>query len=155
MRASFFVLGARIARTGHAKVSLPGGCAIGARPVDLHLKGLQALGATVELAEGYVLASAPDCLKGAEVVFPMVSVGATENVLMAVRARPLGGCAARAEITDLGNCPPPWGRRFRCGHRASSLRCLLHGASYAVLPDRIETDCDAIAIAGGEVRPPR
>src|SRR3984893_16981654 len=83
MRASFNVLGPLLARTGHAKVSLPGGCAIGARPVDLHLKALEALGAHIDLNEGYVYAQAPDGLKGAEIVFPFASVGATENALMA------------------------------------------------------------------------
>src|SRR6202034_2117024 len=83
MRASFNVLGPLLARTGHAKVSLPGGCAIGARPVDLHLKALEALGAHIELADGYVLASAKGGLKGAIIEFPFVSVGATETALMA------------------------------------------------------------------------
>src|SRR5581483_7065321 len=83
MRASFFVLGPLVARFRQAKVSLPGGCAIGARPVDLHLKAMEALGTKIELEEGYVIASAPEGLKGARVEFPFVSVGATENVLMA------------------------------------------------------------------------
>jgi UDP-N-acetylglucosamine 1-carboxyvinyltransferase len=83
MRASFLVLGPMLARIREATVSLPGGCAIGARPVDLHLKGLAAMGAEIELAGGYVLARAPSGLKGAEFEFPMVSVGATENLLMA------------------------------------------------------------------------
>jgi UDP-N-acetylglucosamine 1-carboxyvinyltransferase len=82
MRASFLVLGPLVARAGRAKVSLPGGCAIGARPVDLHLKALEALGAEIDLAERYVVASAPNGLRGATVRFPFVSVGATENVLM-------------------------------------------------------------------------
>ena len=83
MRASFLVLGPLVARMGHAKVSLPGGCAIGARPVDLHLKAIEALGATVDLAEGYVVVTAPGGLKGARIEFPIVSVGATENAMMA------------------------------------------------------------------------
>jgi len=83
MRASFNVLGPLIARTGHAKVSLPGGCAIGGRPVDLHLKALEALGAQIELHEGYVYAQAPRGLKGAEIEFPFVSVGATEHAMLA------------------------------------------------------------------------
>jgi UDP-N-acetylglucosamine 1-carboxyvinyltransferase len=160
MRASFFVLGPLLARAGHAKVSLPGGCAIGARPVDLHLKGLQALGATVDLAEGYVLASAPHGLKGAEVVFPIVSVGATENVLMAAclaEGRTMLVNAAREpEITDLGNCLIAMGARIT-GLGTSRIIVdgvsRLSGASHAVLPDRIETGTYAIAaaIAGGEV----
>ncbi|HYM72610.1 MAG TPA: UDP-N-acetylglucosamine 1-carboxyvinyltransferase, partial [Stellaceae bacterium] len=83
MRASFLVLGPLVARCGEARVSLPGGCAIGARPVDLHIKGLQRLGAEVELTEGYIVARAPKGLKGAEIAFPSVSVGATEHLLMA------------------------------------------------------------------------
>src|SRR5580698_1524495 len=83
MRASFNVLGPLVARTGHAKVSLPGGCAIGARPVDLHLKALEALGARIDLNEGYVYAQAPRGLKGAEINFPSVSVGATEHAMLA------------------------------------------------------------------------
>src|SRR5271169_5300856 len=83
MRASFLVLGPLVARIGHAKVSLPGGCAIGARPVDLHLKALEALGAKIDLEDGYVVASAPGGLKGARIEFPFVSVGATENTMMA------------------------------------------------------------------------
>src|SRR6202034_1164060 len=83
MRASFNVLGPLLARTGHAKVSLPGGCAIGARPVDLHLDALKALGAHIDLHEGYVYAQAPRGLKGAEIVFPVSSVGATEHAMLA------------------------------------------------------------------------
>ncbi len=83
MRASVLVLGPLVARERRARVSLPGGCAIGARPVDLHLKGLQALGATIDLREGYVEATAPGGLVGAKYTFPFVSVGATENLLMA------------------------------------------------------------------------
>ena len=94
MRASFLVLGPLLARAGRAKVSLPGGCAIGARPVDLHLKAMQALGANVELEEGYVVASAPHGLKGAEILFPVVSVGATENALMAASS-PTGARSSR------------------------------------------------------------
>lgn len=160
MRASFFVLGPLIARTGHAKVSLPGGCAIGARPVDLHLKGLQALGANVDLAEGYVLASAPNGLKGGEVVFPTVTVGATENVLMAACLAEgrsvLVNAAREPEITDLGNCLIAMGAKIS-GLGTSRIVVdgvtSLSGASHAVLPDRIETGTYAIAtaIAGGEV----
>lgn len=160
MRASFFVLGPLIARTGHAKVSLPGGCAIGARPVDLHLKALQALGASVELAEGYVYASAPNGLKGAEVVFPSVTVGATENALMAACLAEgrtvLVNAAREPEITDLGKCLMAMGAKIS-GLGTSRIEVegvrQLSGASHSVLPDRIETGTYAIAvaIAGGEV----
>lgn len=160
MRASFFTLGPLLARAGRAKVSLPGGCAIGARPVDLHLKALQALGARVELAEGYVIASAPDGLTGAKVVFPVVSVGATENALMAAsvaRGRSVIKNAAREpEIVDLGHCLIAMGAKIE-GLGTSTVTVegvsALHGAEYAVLPDRIETGTYAIAvaIAGGDV----
>jgi UDP-N-acetylglucosamine 1-carboxyvinyltransferase len=113
MRASFLVLGPLLARVREATVSLPGGCAIGARPVDLHLKGLGAMGARIEIAGGYVLARAPEGLKGTEFVFPTVSVGATENLLMAaVLAQGqtvLGNAAREPEIVDLGQClNGPW-----------------------------------------------
>ena len=160
MRASFFVLGPLLVRLGLAKVSLPGGCAIGARPVDLHLKGLQALGAAIDLAQGYVIADAPAGLTGAEVVFPMVSVGATENVLMAAclaKGRTVIVNAAREpEIVDLGNCLIKMGAEIT-GLGTSRIVVdgvsRLHGAEHAVLPDRIETGTYAIAtaIAGGEV----
>ncbi|HUO99397.1 MAG TPA: UDP-N-acetylglucosamine 1-carboxyvinyltransferase [Rhizomicrobium sp.] len=160
MRASFFVLGPLLARTGKAKVSLPGGCAIGARPVDLHLKAMQALGAAVDLEEGYVVAAAPAGLAGGEVVFPMVSVGATENVLMAAclaRGRTVIVNAAREpEIVDLGNCLSAMGAEIT-GLGTSQIVVegvsRLHGAQHSVLPDRIETGTYAIAaaIAGGEV----
>src|SRR5215467_9500151 len=108
MRASFFVLGPLVARVREATVSLPGGCAIGARPVDLHLKGLTALGAEIELAGGYVLARAPTGLKGAEFEFTTVSVGATENLLMAAVLASgrtvLKNAAREPEIGDLGQC---------------------------------------------------
>jgi UDP-N-acetylglucosamine 1-carboxyvinyltransferase len=108
MRASVLVLGPLLAREGHAEVSLPGGCAIGTRPVDMHLKGLEQLGAEVELKDGYILARAPKGLTGAEVVFPKVSVGATENLLMAATlARGetrLVNAAREPEVSDLGHC---------------------------------------------------
>ena len=117
MRASFLVLGPLVARIREAMVSLPGGCAIGARPVDLHLKGLAAMGAEIELTGGYVLARAPGGLKGAEFVFPSVSVGATENLLMAAslakgydRAQE---CRARAgDRRSSAAASSPWERRF-------------------------------------------
>jgi UDP-N-acetylglucosamine 1-carboxyvinyltransferase len=160
MRASFFVLGPLVARVGLAKVSLPGGCAIGARPVDLHLKGLQALGAAIDLAQGYVIADAPVGLIGGEVVFPMVSVGATENVLMAAclakGKTTIVNAAREPEIVDLGNCLIAMGAKIS-GLGTSQIVVegvgRLHGATHAVLPDRIETGTYAIAaaIAGGEV----
>jgi len=160
MRASFFALGPLLARCGQAKVSLPGGCAIGARPVDLHLKALQALGAAVELNEGYVIASAPGGLKGAEVAFPAVSVGATENVLMAATLAKgrttILNAAREPEIADLGRCLIAMGARID-GLGTSKIVVDgvdgLSGAEHRVLPDRIETGTYAIAvaIAGGEV----
>src|ERR1700753_1130437 len=108
MRASFQVLAPLLARMREAKVSLPGGCAIGARPVELHLNALEAMGAKIDLAEGYVSATAPGGLKGAEIVFPFVSVGATETALMVAtlsRGRTsIVNAAREPEITDLGNC---------------------------------------------------
>src|SRR6202012_4041766 len=107
MRASFNVLGPLVARAGHAKVSLPGGCTIGARPVDLHLKALEALGASIDLHEGYVYAQAPRGLKGAEITFPFVSVGATEHTLMAATLADgetvLNNVACEPEIGDLAD----------------------------------------------------
>jgi UDP-N-acetylglucosamine 1-carboxyvinyltransferase len=160
MRASFLVIGPLLARVREATVSLPGGCAIGARPVDLHLKGLEALGASIEIAGGYVLARAPDGLKGAEFVFPMVSVGATENLLMAAVLAEgrtvLANAAREPEIVDLGQCLIAMGAKISgLGTDRIVIDGVkeLGGVSYAVLPDRIETGTYAIAtaIAGGEV----
>jgi UDP-N-acetylglucosamine 1-carboxyvinyltransferase len=160
MRASFVVLGPLLARAGQAKVSLPGGCAIGARPVDLHLKALEALGAVVELADGYVIASAPGGLKGAHIEFPSVSVGATENALMAAALAEgrsvIAGAACEPEIDDLGRCLVAMGARIS-GLGTSTIVVegvkTLHGAEHSVLPDRIETGtyAMAVAIAGGEI----
>jgi UDP-N-acetylglucosamine 1-carboxyvinyltransferase len=160
MRASFQVLAPLLARHGEAKVSLPGGCAIGARPVDLHLKALEAMGATVELADGYVIASAKDGLRGAALEFPFVSVGATETAMMAAtlaRGETVIGNAAREpEIEDLALCLIAMGAKIS-GLGSSRLVIQgvtqMHGADYAVLPDRIETGTYAIAvaIAGGDV----
>ncbi len=160
MRASFFVLGPLLARWGHAKVSLPGGCAIGARPVDLHLKALKALGAEIELSDGYVIASAPAGLSGAEIAFPTVSVGATENALMAAslakgRTR-LVNAAREPEIVDLGRCLQAMGAAIS-GLGSSEIEIEgvdeLRGTEHRVLPDRIETGTYAFAaaIAGGEL----
>jgi UDP-N-acetylglucosamine 1-carboxyvinyltransferase len=160
MRASFQVLGPLVARMGKAKVSLPGGCAIGARPVELHLNALEQMGAKIDLAEGYVTATAPDGLKGAEIVFPFVSVGATETVMMA--ASLAKGCtrivnaAREPEIADLGNCLIAMGAEiWGLGSSEITIEGVekLHGAAHRVMPDRIETGTYAIAaaIAGGEV----
>ena len=160
MRASFLVLGPLLARVRKATISLPGGCAIGARPVDLHLKGLEAMGASIEIAGGYVLARAPNGLKGAEFVFPTVSVGATENLLMAAVLAEgrtvLVNAAREPEITDLGQCLMAMGAKVSgLGSKRIIIEGVpeLGGTSHAVLPDRIETGTYAIAaaIAGGEL----
>ncbi len=159
MRASFLVLGPLVARIGHAKVSLPGGCAIGARPVDLHLKALEAMGAKVELEEGYVVVEA-DGLKGASIEFPFVSVGATENALMAATLADgetvLWNAAREQEIDDLAHCLVAMGAKIDgIGTARLAIQGVarLHGAEHDVLPDRIETGtyAMAVAIAGGEV----
>ncbi|MEE8272737.1 MAG: UDP-N-acetylglucosamine 1-carboxyvinyltransferase [Alphaproteobacteria bacterium] len=160
MRASVLVLGPLVARCGEAKVSLPGGCAIGTRPVDLHLQGLQQLGAKIELAEGYIHARASRGLKGARVVFPTVSVGATENLLMAASLAKgetvLVNAAREPEVTDLANCLTAMGARID-GIATDTLTVTgvdrLHGAAHEVVADRIEAGTYAIAaaITGGEL----
>ncbi|HTV89213.1 MAG TPA: UDP-N-acetylglucosamine 1-carboxyvinyltransferase [Stellaceae bacterium] len=161
MRASFLVLGPLVARCGHGRVSLPGGCGIGARPVDLHLKGLQRLGAEVELDGGYIEARAPNGLRGAEFVFPSVSVGATENLLMAATLASgetrLINAAREPEISDLANCLNAMGAAIDgIGSDRLTIRgvAALHGARHTVIPDRIETGTYMMAAAatGGEVR---
>jgi len=162
MRASILVLGPMLARAGEATVSLPGGCAIGNRPIDLHLKALEAMGAEIELAAGYVKARAPDGgLPGGEFDFPVVSVGATENAVMAaVLARGttrLFNAAREPEIVDLCNLLVAMGAEIE-GIGTSDLTVhgvrRLHGATYKVMPDRIEAGsyACAAAITGGEVR---
>ena len=161
MRASFNVLGPLLARTGQAKVSLPGGCAIGARPVDLHLMALEALGARIDLSEGYVYAQAPRGLWGADIQFPQVSVGATEHALLsAVLAHGetvIGNAACEPEIADLADCLSKMGAQIE-GAGTPVIRIVgvseLHGATHRVTPDRIETGTYALAaaMAGGEVR---
>ena len=161
MRASFNVLGPLLARTGQAKVSLPGGCSIGARPVDLHLKALEALGARIDLHEGYVYAQAPRGLKGGEISFPFVSVGATEHTLLAAVLAEgetvIGNAACEPEITDLADCLNRMGAKVS-GAGTPTIRVTgvsrLTGATHPVLPDRIETGTYALAaaMAGGEVR---
>ncbi len=160
MRASILVLGPMLAREGVATVSQPGGCAIGNRPIDLHLKGLEALGAEIELTSGYVRAKAPKGLVGGHVNFPMVSVGATENVLMAAclaRGETVIDNAAREpEIVDLATCLVAMGADIS-GIGTERLviqgKDRLHGATYAVMADRIEAGsyACAAAIAGGEI----
>ncbi|MAF94268.1 MAG: UDP-N-acetylglucosamine 1-carboxyvinyltransferase [Rhodospirillaceae bacterium] len=160
MRASVLVLGPLLARAGRARVSLPGGCAIGTRPVDLHLKALEQLGAEIELTEGYIEAKAENGLTGAHIVFPMVTVGGTENLLMAASlARGetvLANAAREPEVVDLAQCLVKMGARID-GIGTDTLTIQgadgLNGADYAVVPDRIETGTYAFAAAvtGGEV----
>jgi UDP-N-acetylglucosamine 1-carboxyvinyltransferase len=160
MRASFQVLAPLLARQREAKVSLPGGCAIGARPVELHLAALEAMGAKIELAEGYVTATAQGGLKGAEIVFPFVSVGATETAMMAATlakgTTKIVNAAREPEISDLGNCLIAMGAEI-WGLGSSEITIVgvekLHGAAHRVMADRIEAGTYAIAaaIAGGEV----
>lgn len=160
MRASFNVLGPLLARERKAKVSLPGGCAIGARPVDLHLKALTAMGAEIELDEGYVFAEAPDGLKGADIAFPFVSVGATEHAMLAgVLAEgktTLENVAREPEIADLADCLNAMGAKVNgAGSDTIEIEGVerLHGAEHRVLPDRIETGAYAMAVGatGGEL----
>jgi UDP-N-acetylglucosamine 1-carboxyvinyltransferase len=160
MRASVLVLGPLLARYGKAKVSLPGGCAIGTRPVDIHLNALEQMGAEIDLKEGYIVAHAPDGLKGAHITFPMVSVGATENILMAATlakgSTVLSNAAREPEITDLAHCLVSMGAQIT-GIGSDTLRIegveKLHAAAHAVMPDRIETGSYAVAAAvtGGDL----
>ena len=160
MRASILVLGPLLARDGHAVVSLPGGCAIGARPVDLHLRALEAMGAELELKDGYVHAKAPGGLKGGTVDFPLVSVGATENALMAATLAKgttvLKNAAREPEIVDLADCMRRMGAQID-GDGTDTITIQgvdrLGGATHPVVTDRIElgTYMLAPAICGGEV----
>jgi UDP-N-acetylglucosamine 1-carboxyvinyltransferase len=160
MRASVLVLGPLLARTGEARVSLPGGCAIGTRPVDLHLKGLEQMGVRIALDSGYIDARADGQLGGATIVFPFVSVGATENLLMAATLAEgrtiLANAAREPEIGDLASCLVEMGARIEgIGTDRLVIEGLerLHGAEHSILPDRIETGtyACAAAITGGEV----
>jgi len=154
MRASVLVLGPLVARVGEAKVSLPGGCAIGTRPVDLHLKGLTQLGAEIELHDGYVHAKAPRGLRGGRIVFPNVSVGATENLLMAATLAQgeteIVNAAREPEVVDLAHCLTAMGAEIR-GIATDTLHIRgvgrLHGADHSVIGDRIETGTYAMAAA--------
>ncbi len=161
MRASILVLGPLLAREGEATVSLPGGCAIGNRPIDLHLKALEAMGAEIEISAGYVKATAPGGrISGGRFRFPVVSVGATENALMAASTARgttvLENAAREPEIVDLCNLLVAMGAVIR-GIGTETLeidgRDRLHGATYAVMPDRIEAGsyACAAAITGGDV----
>lgn len=161
MRASIWVLGPLLARFGHAEVSLPGGCAIGARPVDLHIKAMEALGASIELKEGYIFAKSPEGgLIGTHHSFPKVSVGATENTMMAAAlatgTTTLQNCAQEPEVEDLGNCLNAMGAKIS-GHGTDTMTIEgvkeLHGCEHDVLADRIETGTYAIAVAmtGGKL----
>lgn len=162
MRGSILVLGPLLARFGHAKVSLPGGCAIGTRPVDLHIKGLEEMGAEISLDEGYINAKAPaGGLQGAKILFPKVSVGATENLMMAATlARGttiLANAAREPEISDLGECLIKMGAKIE-GLGTDTIRIegitALDGTNHSIVPDRIETGTYmvAAAMAGGQVR---
>ncbi|HVE04907.1 MAG TPA: UDP-N-acetylglucosamine 1-carboxyvinyltransferase [Rhizomicrobium sp.] len=160
MRASFQVLGPLLARHGEAKISLPGGCAIGARPVDFHLRGFEALGAKIDLADGYVIASAKNGLKGATFELPFPSVGATENLMTAAvlaHGRTiLKNTAREPETEDLGHCLIAMGAKI-AGLGTSEIVIdgveKLSGVDYTVMPDRIESGTYAIATAmtGGAV----
>ena len=160
MRASVLVLGPLLARCGEARVSLPGGCSIGTRPVDLHLKGLERLGATVDLRQGYIEATARKGLVGAEIIFPVVSVGATENLMMAATLAEgetvLVNAAREPEIVDLARCLTAMGAEIDgAGSDRIHIRGVkrLRGANHRVIPDRIETGTYmmAAAITGGSV----
>lgn len=160
MRAAVLVLGPLLARFGEAVVSLPGGCAIGTRPVDLHIKGLEAMGAEIAIEEGYIHANAPNGLHGADFEFPLISVGATENLLMAAclakGTTRLINAAMEPEIVDLANCLVAMGAKISgIGTNVLVIEGVesLHGTTHRVLPDRIETGTYAIAagITGGEI----
>ena len=154
MRASVLVLGPLLARCGEATVSLPGGCAIGSRPVDLHLKGLTQLGAEIEVDRGFILAKAAGRLVGTRVILPQISVGATENIMMAATLAEgetvLENAAREPEVTDLAVCLQAMGAQIE-GVGTETLRITgveaLHGAEHAVLADRVEAGTYAIAAA--------
>ena len=154
MRASVLVLGAVLAREGEARVSLPGGCAIGARPVDLHVAGLKAMGAKIDIDGGYLVARAPKGLKGGRYTFPKVSVGATENLMMAAALAKgttvLDNAAREPEITDLAQCLSAMGVAISgIGTETLTIQGTdrLKAATHSVIPDRIETGTYAMAVA--------
>ena len=160
MRASVLVLGPLLARFGEARVSLPGGCAIGTRPIDLHLNALEQMGAEIELEQGYVVARSPKGLKGADIIFDKVSVGATENIMMAASlahgTTRLYNAACEPEIVDLAKCLRAMGADIQ-GEGTSTItingKPKLHGAFHSVMADRIEagTFVACVALAGGDV----
>lgn len=160
MRASFLVMGPLLAREGKARISMPGGCAIGARPIDIHLKGFEALGAKIDQDHGYIEASAPEGLKGTTIYFDFPSVGATENLMMAASLAEgttiIENAAQEPEIVDLANYLNKMGSKVR-GAGTNVIRIEgvkeLHGADYTIIPDRIEagTYMVAAAMTGGDV----
>ena len=160
MRASFWVVGPLVARMHEARVSLPGGCAIGTRPVDFFIQGLEALGADIEIEGGYVVVKAPGGLTGGRVEFPRVSVGATHTIMMAATLAKgdteIVNAAREQEVVDLARCLKAMGAKIE-GEGTSTIRIQgvprLHGAHHAVVPDRIETGTYAMAVAmtGGDV----
>ena len=160
MRASILVLGPMIARFGEARVSLPGGCAIGQRPVDLHIKGLQAMGAQIEIEQGYILARAGR-LKGTHIVLDLVTVTGTENLMMAAvladGVTVLENAAREPEVIDLAECLNAMGARVKgAGTDVITIEGVeeLHGATHRIMPDRIEigTFLCAAAATGGDIR---
>ncbi|HSQ05182.1 MAG TPA: UDP-N-acetylglucosamine 1-carboxyvinyltransferase, partial [Burkholderiales bacterium] len=160
MRAAVLVLGPLVARCGEARVSLPGGCAIGLRPVDQHIKGLQAMGATIEMEHGYMLARA-SCLKGARICMDLVTVTGTENLMMAATLADgttvIENAAREPEVVDLADCLVAMGARISgAGTDIITIEGVsrLHGARHRVMPDRIETGTFLVAAAatGGTVR---
>ncbi|WP_304272829.1 UDP-N-acetylglucosamine 1-carboxyvinyltransferase [Phascolarctobacterium succinatutens] len=160
MRASFLVMGPLLARIGKARISMPGGCAIGARPIDIHLKGFEALGVKIEQGHGYIEASAPEGLKGTSIYFDFPSVGATENIMMVASLAEgttiLENAAEEPEIVDLANYLNKMGAKIR-GAGTDTIRIegvdKLHGADYTIIPDRIEagTYMIAAAMTGGDI----
>lgn len=160
MRASFLVMGPLLARKGYARISQPGGCAIGTRPIDLHLKGFEALGVKIEQGHGYIEASAPDDMTGANIYLDFPSVGATENIMMAAAmangTTVLENPAEEPEIVDLANYLNQMGARVRgAGTNVITIEGVseLHGVQHSVIPDRIEagTYMIAAAMTGGDV----
>ncbi|HVU44278.1 MAG TPA: UDP-N-acetylglucosamine 1-carboxyvinyltransferase [Xanthobacteraceae bacterium] len=160
MRASFWVLAPLLARMGEARVSMPGGCAIGTRPVDLLIFAMQQLGAKIDIDGGYVVASAPHGLKGGEIVFPKVTVGGTHTAIMAAAlangTTVIDNAAREPEIADVADCLNKMGARISgAGTRRITIEGVtkLNGARHAVLPDRIETGtyAMAVAMAGGDI----
>ena len=160
MRASILVLGSLLARFGRCSISLPGGCAIGVRPIDLHLKGIEKLGAKIELRDGYVYAEAKRGLKGSEFEFPIVTVTGTENLIMAAALADgetvLKNAAREPEVVELANCLNKMGAKIT-GQGTSEIKIRgvseLHSITHKVLSDRIEAGTYAIAagITGGKV----